>query len=381
MTRIVCFYGGTVGPRAIAGGDRHALEVWSAWSRRSDCKLKVLTSYWGRDLIEGFGYPLATEAIERQGLTIGQSRLGFVKRCVSAMKMSMNAAPCDIVCSASAYFYDLFAAIALKMRNPGSRLIVSVFHLIPPPWKRSGNALVNTLAWVEQRTMLALIKIFADRVIVDNSDLVRDFARLGVPVGRIVLSSMGVPDLPSDDAVVHDKTYDAIYVGRLAVPKGVRGLIRAWSDVVTKIPTAKLALVGSTEDGFDAQILVDELQLRDNVEIISGLSDVEVRQRLMRSRTFITGSLEEGYGLSVLEALAAGLPCITFDLPAFRYAFPIGRHSAASFDYGDLAKAAIEVIGNERLRQSIADEIRTKVVVKPWRVVADELWSECIAKA
>ncbi|MGZ3499581.1 MAG: glycosyltransferase family 4 protein [Vulcanimicrobiaceae bacterium] len=381
MTTIVCFYSGTVGPRAIAGGDRHGLEVWSAWSKRTDCAVNVLTSYWGRDLIETFGYPLRTQTVETRGVTIGPSRLRYIERFFGAMRMALRAGSCGVVYSASAYFYDLIAAICLKLRNRGSTLIVSVFHLIPPPWERTGSVAVNTLAWIEQRVMLAFLKVFADKVIVDNADLVRDFVRLGVPEGRIVLSSMGVPDLPDGDAVVQDKTYDAIYVGRLAVPKGVRGLIRAWSDVVSTIPTAKLALVGSTEDGFDAQVLVDALQLRDNVEIISGLSDVEVRRRLMRSRTFITGSLEEGYGLSVLEALAAGLPCITFDLPAFRYAFPVGRYAAASFDYADLAKAAIELIGNEQLRRAIAEEIRAKVVVKSWRTVADELWSSCVAKA
>lgn len=380
MTTIVCLYGGTVGRRAIAGGDRHALEVWSAWSKRRDCTIKVLTSYWGRDLIGAFGYPLSTEVVETAGVTIGPGRLRYIERFFNALRMAAGIRRCDIACSASAYFYDMLPAIFVKLRNRNAKLIVSVFHLIPPPWKRSGNALVNTLAWIEQRAMIVLLRLFADKLIVDNVDLVADFERLGVKRERIVLTSMGVRELNENGARTQEKTYDAIYVGRLAEPKGVRGLISSWRAVVTSMPDAKLALVGSIEDGFDPQLLIRDLDLCDNIEIFSGLGDAEVRRMLGRSRTFITGSLEEGYGLSVLEALATGLPCITFDLPAFRYAFPVGRYTAASFDYADLAKAAVELIGSEQLRSSMTQEIREKFAVRPWRVVADELWHSCIAK-
>lgn len=380
VVTIVCFYGGTVGRRAIAGGDRHALEVWSDWSKSRDCDLTVLTSYWGRDLIEAFGYPLSTEVVETTGVTIGPSRIAYVGRFWNALKMAARIHRCNVAYAASAYFYDILPAIVVKLRN-NSRLIVSVFHLIPPPWKRTGNVLVNTLAWIEQRAMLLMLRVFADKVIVDNADLVEDFARLGVERRRIVLSSMGVRELHNNGGTTDDKRYDAIYVGRLAEPKGVRGLISSWRAVVTSIPHAKLALVGSVENGFDPQLLIRELNLGENIEIFSGLSDGEVQRMLTRSRTFITGSMEEGYGLAVLEALAAGLPCVTFDLPAFRYAFPVGRYTAAGFDYADLAKAAVELIGSEQLRSSIAEDIRTKVAVRPWRVVADELWNSCVAKA
>ena len=65
----------------------------------------------------------------------------------------------------------------------------------------------------------------------------------------------------------------SVYVGRLAAPKGVPGLIEAWKVVSQSIPNAKLALVGNNEVAFDAERLVRDAGLEGSVEVFLGLSD------------------------------------------------------------------------------------------------------------
>lgn len=378
MLRVSCFYGGTIGPRTITGGDRHGLEIWSAWSQREDCDLEVFTSYWGSELIKAFGYQLNTRATEEKPSEIGVSRLGYARRFTNALRTALSAPHADVVYAASPYFYDLLPALALKLRTRRSRLIVALFHLIPPPSKRTGSPVVNTIAWIEQRIMVFVARYFADHVIVDNAHLVEDLARLGVSRQRIVLSPMGVRHIPPRNGTAGACTFDAIYVGRLANPKGVPGLIRAWADVVRRIPSAKLALVGNNEVGFDAQRLVREAGLVGSVDIFSGLSDDQVQNALQQSKVFVTGSLEEGYGLSVLEALATGLPCVTFDIPAFQYAFPVGRYAARGYDEAALAQALIDVLIDDALRETLSRRIAEEVEIKTWPKIAQELWAICV---
>lgn len=379
MASVSCFYSGTIGPRTIAGGDRHGLEIWSAWSSRPDCSLCVYTSYWGRDLIQAFDYSLKAIATESEPSVIGPSRLGYFRRFARALVQALRAPHSDVVYAASPYFYDVLPAIVLKLRSR-ARMNVALFHLIPPPSRRTGSRVINTMAWVEQQTMLWFIKHFADRIVVDNTQLVRDLERIGIARDRIVLSPMGIRDLPHADAAVQCKRFDAIYVGRLAGPKGVPGLIDAWKRVTHAVPTAKLALVGNNEVAFDAERLVREAELQNCIGVFLGLSDEQVREMLFASRFFITASTEEGYGLAVLEALAAGLPCVTFDIPAFQAAFPHGRHPAKGFAYTDLADAAIDLLQNDALRESLRENIRTHVSVKTWPQIAGELWQHCVAE-
>lgn len=379
MTSVSCFYSGTIAPRTITGGDRHGLEVWSAWSARGDCDLRVYTSYWGRELIQGFGYPLRTATTENAPSAIGPSRLGYLQRFLKAFRAALRAPRVDVAYAASPYFYDIVPAVALKLRAR-ARMIVALFHLIPPPWRRTGSLAINTMAWIEQRTMLWFVKHFADRIVVDNEELVKDLTALGIPRERIVLSPMGIREMPPMNGAMPTPQFDAVYVGRLAGPKGVPGLISAWKDVVAALPHAKLALVGNNEVAFDAQKLVDEAGLSDSIQIFLGLDDENVRKMLARSKTFITGSLEEGYGLSVLEALAAGLPCITFDIPAFREAFPTGRYAADSFQYPALARAAIRVLSDEALQEQLRAQIRERVTIRTWPQIASELWKTCVGR-
>lgn len=379
MPSMSCFYGGTIAAGTITGGDRHGLEVWSAWAQRDDCDLTVFTSFLGAELIHKFGYDLRVVISEPAPSTIGVSRLGYIHRFANQLRSALKAPVTNIVYSASPYFYDLIPSMVLKGRSPKSKLIIALFHLIPPPWKRNGSAIINTIAWLEQRLMVLLARRFADRIVVDNAELVNDLAAMGVTRSRIILSPMGIRQVCARKTG-NGSRFQSIYVGRLAAPKGVPGLISSWRRVVNALPHARLALVGNNEVGFDAQRAVQEAGLDASISVFSGLSDEEVRGMLDQSDTFITGSLEEGYGLSVLEALAAGLPCITFDIPAFKYAFPVGRYPAVRFQYDALADAAIELLSNDALRSELKSRIAEGVDVKTWPTVAKELWSATIER-
>jgi len=122
------------------------------------------------------------------------------------------------------------------------------------------------------------------------------------------LSSNGV-DLGLIDSVGgREKKYDACFVGRLDLKKGILDLLQVWKIVVSTMPSAKLALVG--HDQIRIGKFIRNYGLADNVIYLGALSDKRMYETIKRSRVFITMSTAEGWGIAIAEALACGIPVV-----------------------------------------------------------------------
>lgn len=135
-----------------------------------------------------------------------------------------------------------------------------------------------------------------------------------------------------------------INVGRHFPAKAQWDLIAAMPQVLSALPEARLRIVGEegpTSDRLRAAIaehgVGDAVVLQPTVEDIVPL--------LRGSDVFTFSSHHEGLGTAVLEALAVGLPVVSFDLPSVREVTDDGR-VATLVPMGDvdaLARAIVEV--------------------------------------
>ncbi len=106
---------------------------------------------------------------------------------------------------------------------------------------------------------------------------------------------------------VEHKPWDAVSVGRLVPIKGMERLIQAWAVVVKSKPTAKLALVGDGEERRDLERLASRLNIIPNIEFVGWTDPLP---ELAKAKVFALLSHNEGMGRAVVEAMAAGLPCV-----------------------------------------------------------------------
>ena len=127
-------------------------------------------------------------------------------------------------------------------------------------------------------------------------------------------------------------------------------LIRALALVDEEIRPRLVITGGRGEDPLTP--VVAEMGLQDWVELKGWVDDAELADLRGRARAMAFPTLAEGFGLPVLEAMAAGLPVIASDLPVLR---EVGGDAALWFDPLDLG--------------SIAGALRT-VATEPERMAA-----------
>lgn len=101
----------------------------------------------------------------------------------------------------------------------------------------------------------------------------------------------------------------AISVARLSAVKDFPTLLRAVPLVLPQVPDFRLRIVGDGPERPKLERLIDELTLRPHVELLGERHDVP--DLLAESGFFVSSSLSEGISLTLLEAMAVGLPVVT----------------------------------------------------------------------
>ena len=138
-----------------------------------------------------------------------------------------------------------------------------------------------------------------------------------VPVGEL---RCGILNLRERLALPRERRI-AVFTGRLVTTKGLPGLLRAWRRVVAKYPDALLVLVGS--GGLGLQNC--EAELRAYVEahdlgrsvLFTGQVNA-VHEYLQAADLFVFPSEREAFGISIIEAMACGLPVVTTAVDGIR---------------------------------------------------------------
>src|SRR5581483_6114806 len=95
--------------------------------------------------------------------------------------------------------------------------------------------------------------------------------------------------------------------------------------VFNKLKSARLILVGK-DDYFYERLKREAGQ---NIKFIHNITDSELSRLYGEAKYFIAPSFMEGFGLSVLEAMANGCVALLSDIPAFR---EVSKNSAIYFD-------------------------------------------------
>lgn len=132
---------------------------------------------------------------------------------------------------------------------------------------------------------------------------------------KIVVTKEGVDDayqITNPQMLPRDKTL--IYVGSLYPHKNIQLVIEA----LEKLPGYNLALAG-TRNIFQEEVrtFVKKKNMTDRVHFLGFVRDKELAQMYQTAFALVQPSLSEGFGLTGVEGMAAGIPVLASQIPIF----------------------------------------------------------------
>ncbi|WP_030276099.1 glycosyltransferase [Streptomyces sp. NRRL B-24484] len=170
-----------------------------------------------------------------------------------------------------------------------------------------------------------------------------------------------------------------VSIGRLAQEKGVDLLLETWAEAVLGREGWRLEIYGLGEEEEALRAQCTALGLDDSVEFRGRTDDVP--GALSGAGIFALSSRGEGFPISLMEAMACGVPCVAFDCAPGVHEIvrdgedgllaPVGNTSA-------LARQLGRLMDDEELREAMGARAREAIVrYAPERVL--DRWEELFA--
>jgi glycosyltransferase involved in cell wall biosynthesis len=350
----------------LSGGDRHLLEMAARW--RDHVEVEVLAPPQAMETIRPFLGDVPLRAVGSSGprrrVAGVPLALEYIRRSIAARTGRPPKA--DVVVAASHFTPD---AVALaRLVRDGALGVAYVYHLVGG---RTSLGLNTVWSKNDERLGLRILRRSADVIFASNRTTAqalidRGFAPEHTAVG-IDLSSFR----RSNPATAPPR---AAFVGRMVHTKGVLDAIQAWSVALAAVPHATLVMVGSGPQREPGEALAARLGIAERVEWRGFVSEEEKRRILGESRLFVAPSYEEGWGISVCEALASGLPVAAYTLSVLDELFGSAYLGVEPGDVNGLARLITELLTDDGLVERLSrtgPEVASRYDVS--RVADDEL--------
>lgn len=150
------------------------------------------------------------------------------------------------------------------------------------------------------------------------------------------------------------KDVTVLFLGLLGQRKGIFDLLEALARARRHNPALKL-MVGGNGEVEEAKRLARELSLEDSVTFLGWIGEGKRQELLSRADIFVLPSYNEGLPMSVLEAMAYGLPVITTPVGGIPEVITDGRDGRliAPGDVSALEKTLLELAAAPELRRAL----------------------------
>jgi glycogen synthase len=221
----------------------------------------------------------------------------------------------------------------------------------------------------------------ADRIITVSRHTKEQLVeRYGVAADRINVVYNAVR--PSDRVAQIDPSRPTVlYLGRLAAMKGVDTFLEAAARVAAHHPKAVFIVAGEGPEFPRLLQLAARLGLGDRVLFLGRVTEEERTELLARTSVFVLPSVIEPFGITALEAMAAGIPTILSKTSGV--AEVVGSAFAVDFwDVDEFASRMTELLAYPALSKTMGAAGRAEATQVGWAERALEtarIYAELVA--
>jgi len=283
----------------------------------------------------------------------------------------------------SDFYPDFIFGLLYKIINPSGIWLCGQYLFAPRPFSKYSSyqhqVLKGTIYYLLQKISRLLAQLFADQILITSEP---DRSRF--PGKKIIVVQGGVDITESEKYFkskkiksISSRKYDAVFQGRLHSQKGVIELIDIWKLVTKTLPKAHLAIIGDGQLETQLKTKIKKYKLNKNITLFGFQSGPGKYNIFKESKIVVHPSIYDSGGMAAAEAMAWGLPGVSFDLEALKTYYPQGMIKSKNGDYQNFAQNIIDLLQDQKLYQSTSTQalklIRT---VWDWNIRAKNIYSQ-----
>ena len=202
---------------------------------------------------------------------------------------------------------------------------------------------------------------------INENKLVRTYEGFDNALGQNMDRTEQYPELLAKHNVT--KPY-LLYVGNSYPYKNLRSLVKALHHLPEEL---QLVLVGARSVFLDGVMkTIHEEGVQDRVVVAGYVPDDELGVLYNQAEAYVSASLEEGFGITPLEAMGAGCPVIVSDIPVFREVCGDAALYFDPLDPLDIARMISTVFDDQQVRERLRTAGKKKVDTYSWNTMAQE---------
>lgn len=220
--------------------------------------------------------------------------------------------------------------------------------------KSDTNIIKKIFSFFWQISLVSKIKKLDKFIVLTNEDKLN-----WKEITNIQVIPNPISFIPKEKSTLKNKK--VIAVGRYSYQKGFDLLLKSWS-IVNKIHPDWILNIYGSGDRKDYIQLAKDLNIQKNCNINEAVPNIT--EKYLESSIFVLSSRFEGFGMVIIEAMACGVPSISFNCPCGPKDIirdGINGYLVETNDINNLANKICELIEDEKLKARMGKECVTDI--------------------
>ncbi|MGY0391568.1 glycosyltransferase family 4 protein [Bizionia sp. KMM 8389] len=288
----------------------------------------------------------------------------YIKQYCKGLKSVVDTVQPDVISVCDDGLKAFFTPVILGKKVP----VIYERHVSKEiEMKAEFSFLKKTLVRLKWRLMESLASRFSKFIVLTNGNI-KEWQGLK----HIQVISNPLSFYPEASSTLDSKK--VICVGKISYQKGQDLLVKAWSQVFEKHPDWGLELYGYANTTF-----LDTSLLK-SINVSYYPPEKHIKDKYLDSSIYVMSSRFEGFGMVLTEAMACGVPCVSFNCnygPSDIIKDGVDGFLVEKQDVKELADTICTLIDNDALRSEMGQLAKKNVkrylpetIVKQW----DELF-------
>ncbi len=167
---------------------------------------------------------------------------------------------------------------------------------------------------------------------------------------------------PKKESLSKLKNKKVLAVGKQSYQKGYDRLLQSWKIVYKKHPDWELDIYGTISKKENLPALAKEFGIEKNINFYEPIKNIAAKYK--EASIYVMSSRYEGFGMVLTEAMAYGVPCVSYDCPHGPSDIITSEKNGlliSNNNIKELSKGLLTLIEDEGKRKKMGEEARQAV--------------------